>query len=86
MFQMKVLSRVRAVEMSQDLTGAVHDVGVLLDTIRRRTRDNKTLAKSAGHMLEILQDERRERFAAFEKYVRTKLVWTKKIKLTLPDE
>ena len=79
-------SRVRARETLQDLTDAVHDVEVLLDTIRRRTRDNKTLAKSAGHMLEILQDERRERFAAFEKYVRTKPVWTTKIKLTLPDE
>ena len=49
------------------------------------TRD-KTLAKSAGHVVEILQDDRHERFAAFEKYVCTKPVWTRKIKLTLPDE
>ena len=54
MFQIKVRSRVHLLKTLQDLTGAVHDVGVLLDTIRRRTRDNKTLAKSAGHMLEIL--------------------------------
>ena len=52
-------SRVRALETLQDLTGVVHDVEVLLDTIQRRARDNKTLAKSAGHVVEILQDERR---------------------------
>ncbi|HUK82914.1 MAG TPA: CHAD domain-containing protein [Verrucomicrobiae bacterium] len=85
-FQMKVRSRVRALETLQDLTGGVHDVEVLLDTIQRRARDNKTLAKSARLMVEILQDDRSERFAAFERFVSTKPVWTKKIKLTLPDE
>jgi hypothetical protein len=59
---------------------------VLIDTIERCARDNKTLAKSTRRMVEILQDDRNERFAAFEKFVSTKPVWTKRIKLTLPDE
>jgi CHAD domain-containing protein len=53
-FQMKLKSRVRALEKLQDLTGAIHNVEVLIDTIKRRARDNKTLAKPARCMVEIL--------------------------------
>jgi CHAD domain-containing protein len=85
-FQMKLKPRVHALEHLQDLMGAVHDVEVLIDTIEGHIEDNKTLAKSARRMVEILKVDRSERFATFEEFVSTKPVWTKKIKLTLPDE
>lgn len=85
-FQMPLSPRIRALQTLQDLMGAVHDVEVVIDTIERRANDNKTLAQSARHMVKLLKDDRDERFATFEEFVSAKPAWTKKIKLTLPDE
>src|SRR5438876_99028 len=84
--EMPLSPSIRAHRTLQDQMGAVHDVEVVIDTIERRAKDNKRLARSARQMVKLLKDDRDERIATFEEFVSTQPVWTKKFKLTLPDE
>lgn len=84
-FQVKLKGEVRALRTLQDLMGAVHDTEVLLDTIQRHAEDDISLALPARQMVKILTGDRNKRFAQFEEFIHAKPVWTKKIKLTLPD-